>query len=226
MKIGILGAPGSGKTRFANELQQEFHDTIPIGEGGVTYVLDGYVGELRNNTGREYGEFGDFVDDLQVVFKRREWELTWRDARTITCGTVLDSVIHNFLRTEAPAKERYEVGLHLERLKSVAATFGLLYMDLWDYDYAFFLPTDDEYGRAMRSLIATYRAPVFTFNPEVPDDEKASTAIAAIRSLEEDQLPAPQERRVRSGSEDGGEDGDSPDSVPDVSEPGDSPDDA
>lgn len=224
MKIGILGSPGVGKTKFAHDLQAEL-------SGGTSehpmIVLDNYVDDLRNITRLEYGEFGDFVDDLQVVFKRREWELAWQDrCDTITVGTVLDSVIHNFTRTEAQIQTRYEIGLQQQRLTSVAATFGLLYTETWDYDYAFFLPTNDEYGKAMHELITTYQAPILTFNPEVTDDEKASTAAAAIRALEADESAPSEERGVRSSREDGEEDGDLFESVPDVPEQGNNPDDA
>jgi hypothetical protein len=223
MKIGILGAPGVGKTDFAFELRAELMQNQPY---EYFYVLDKYVEELRYYTNLAYGEFGDFIDDLQVVFKRRELELYYPKKNTITVGTVLDSVIHNFIRTDEITDNRHTIGLQQERLKAIAATFGLLYTDTWDYDYAFVLRSDDTYGKALVDLLATYRAPVLSFNPEVPDDQKASTAAAAIRALEADKLPKADELGVRSGGEAGEEDGDSTESVPDVPEQGTAPGDA
>lgn len=224
MRIGILGAPGSGKSEFAQALAK--------GLGWTNCVIDDYLEDLRRETGLEYGGFGSHIDDIQVVFKRREWELALRDADTITVGTVLDSAVHCFVRTDEAARTRKEIGLQAERLRTIAGTFGLLYTDTWEYDYAFFLRYKGESRHSVMidaglvELIATYRAPVFHFNPEVPDDEKAATAASAITTLEAEQLPPTPERGVRSGSESGGEVGDSSASVPDVSESGRTPDDS
>lgn len=215
MKIGILGSPGAGKSKFAAQLDLEL-----ISQGYESFlIIDNYVTDLRKDTGLEYGEFGNLLDDLQVVFKRRECELMYgkNDQGTITCGTVLDSVIHNFVRTEEPARLREEIGPTLERLKAIAATFGLLYTEMWDYDYAFVLLTDDTFGRALYDLLVTYNAQVFTFNPEVPDDERAITAAKAIASLE-GTSPPPDERGVRGSSEADEADGDPSEPVPDVPE--------
>lgn len=223
MKIAILGAPGVGKTALAHELAP----LLERWNNERWYVLDDYVQELRNTTRLEYGGFGDFVDDLQVVFKRREWELAHEGQRnTIMVGTVLDSAIHNFIRVEEEAKTRRDIGIINERLRAIAATFGLLYTDSWDYDYAFLLRSSDDFGKGLEDLISTYRAPVLSFNPEVPDDEKAQTAFEAIRAFEEDESSEADERRVRRSSLPGETDRDSSESVPDVSEPRGTSDDA
>jgi hypothetical protein len=225
MKIGIVGAPGSGKYHFASDLaaimDEDFfilHATHPDGIG--------YVDDLRSGTGLEYGGFGNHIDDIQVVFKRREWELAWthRERDTITVSTVLDSAAHCFIRTEETAHNRYETGLQAERLRTIAGTFGLLYTDTWDYDYAFFLPYkgEDRHSRlinaALVDMITTYRTPIFSFEPEVPDDEKASTAAKAIAALESDNASPIEERRVRRGFETGEAVRDTSEPVPDVSE--------
>lgn len=216
MKIAILGAPGAGKSKFAREL------AVQLGDDAVPYlILDNYVQDLREDTGLEYGKFGSFIDDLQVVFKRRELELMYSKGgtqNTIIVGTVLDSVIHNFIRSEDAPTDRRGIGLYTERLKAIAASFGLLYIDTWDYDYAFLLQTDNTYSRAMVDLLSTYRAPVMTFNSEVTNDKKAGLAAEAIRSLEKDEPASSDELGVRRGSENGGSDRDSSEPVPDVPE--------
>src|SRR4051794_19891855 len=101
MKVAILGAPGVGKTKLANELA----NLLAEWQDEFWYVLDDYVQHLREDTRLEYGEFGNFVDDMQVVFERRGWELTHQGhANTITVGTVLDSAVQNFVRVEEAAK--------------------------------------------------------------------------------------------------------------------------
>jgi hypothetical protein len=227
MKIGILGAPGAGKMRFAHRLRQEIYDF------GYTVVVNGYVEELRKDTGLEYGLLGNHIDDYQVVFKRRERELHLGSAdNTITCGTVLDSVAHCFARSEDRAHNSRELTLTSERLRTIAESFGLLYTETWDYDYAFYLPYAGEdpgsrlIDTALVQLLTTYAAPVFSFNPEVTHDEKASTAAKAIRAIEAEQFPTTDERRVQSSGEAGEEDRDSAESMPDVPQQGRDSDDA
>jgi adenylate kinase family enzyme len=218
MKIGILGAPGAGKTAFAKALDEEL--------GSNHHVVDKYAESLRKRTGQEYGLMGNYLDDLQVVFKRREWELIKREVDTITCGTVLDSVAHCFVRTEDKARNSRELTLTSERLRTIAESLGLIYTESWDYDYAFYLPYmgEDPQSRlldaALTDLIQTYAPPVLAFNAEVPDDKKASTAAKAIRTFEEKFLPKADERGVRSGDEAGKDDRDSAEPVPDVPEQG------
>lgn len=228
MKIAVLGAPGAGKTAFAEELTSLLAQEL---EGSI-FRLDGYVDELRNTTHLEYGGFGDYISDLQVVFKRREWELSWPDAHTITTGTVLDSVAHCFARVEDTVNNSRELVLASERLRTIAETFGLMYVDTWDYDYAFYLPYtgDDRYSTlvdtALVELLRTYTPVVFSFKPEVSDDEKATIAAKTIFTLEAEQLPSLDEQRVRPGGEESETDGDSSESVSDVPEQGTNPDDA
>ena len=214
MKIGILGSPGAGKTKFAHELASY----LAHGDFDHFHIIDEYIYDLRLNTGLEYGEFGNFVDDMQVVFKRREWELAWTDKNTITCGTVLDSVIHNFVRTEPAARTRREIGLQTERLKVIAASFGLLYTETWDYDYAFLLQTDDDMGKALVDLLTTYCAPVLTFNPKISDDEKARIAYDAIIALEKNATSQVEKSGVRGSGETSPSERDSVDDVSDVPE--------
>jgi hypothetical protein len=226
MKIGILGAPCSGKTEFAFALKHQLDESIDI------WVVDQYIRDLRLNTGLEYGLLGNHLDDMQVVFKRREWELTWAKHHLVTCGTVLDSVAHCFARSEDRARNSRELVLTSERLRTIAESFGLLYTETWDYDYAFYLPYAGEdpgsrlIDTALVQLLTTYAAPVFSFNPEVTHDEKASIAAKAIRAIEAEQFPASDERRVQSSGEAGEEDRDSAESVPDVPQQGRDSDDA
>lgn len=226
MKIAVLGAPGSGKSDFAHELAELLQDPE---ESGMSYlVLDGLVEDLRLTTGQEYGMLGNHIDDLQVVFKRLEWESAWSVRSSITVGTVLDSSAHNFARVEHVSDS--EVPLTQIKLQAIAATFGMLYTDTWDYDYAFLLGKPEDFTQGgyphliqvtLNRLINAYRAPVLTFNPEVPNDKKASTAADAIRALEEETaIAASIKRGVRRGGEDREDDGDSPEPVPDVPEQG------
>lgn len=222
MRIAILGAPGAGKSEFAKELRDELRRTVV----GFFAIIDGYMESLQARTHLAYGPFGNHIDDLQVVFKRREWELEVPADHIISVGTILDSTAHCFVRSEDTAHTPRELSLTRERLRTVAETFGLLYTDTWDYDYAFYLPYrgDDPYSRlidtALVDLMRSYAPPVFSFKPEVKNDEKASTAAQTITLLEAEQLPSSDRPGVRSSSEDGEVDGDSTEPVSDVPEQG------
>lgn len=227
MKLAILGAPGAGKSDFAHDLADKLEEA-----GEKPFMLiDFVVEDLRRVTGLEFGGFGSHIDDMQVVFKRREEELELSfydngNMNTITVGTVLDSTAHCFVRAEDPAHNRKELFTSNERLRAIAETFGMLYTDTWDYDYAFYLPYkgEDPYSRlvdaALVELLTKYAAPVLSFKRGVTDDEKASTAARAITALEEKQLSEAPERGVRPSGEAGEDDGDSTESVPDVPEQG------
>lgn len=225
MKLAILGAPGAGKTEFAEGLR----DTLREVHGFPNFlIIDTVVEDLRLRTRLEYGGFGSHIDDMQVVFKRREWELHWQETNTntITVGTVLDSTAHCFVRSEDPARNRRELLTGNERLRAIAETFGMLYTDTWDYDYAFYLPYkgDDPHSRLVDAglveLLTKYAAPVLSFKHGVPDDEKASTAARAITALEAKQLSETPKRGVEPSGEAGEDDGDSAEPVPDVPEQG------
>lgn len=230
MKIAVLGAPGAGKTEFAGRLAAELQS--PEDKTMTFLTLDDVVEVLRTKTGQEYGMLSNHIDDLTIVFKRLEWETHWSrlGRNTITVGTVLDSAAHNFARAEVVKDE--EAPLTQIKLQAIAATFGMLYTDTWDYDYAFLLEDlSDPYGEPLRyhrtiqytlgALIGSYRAPVFTFdNPKASNDEKANLAAEAIRALEEGPVAPTPERGVRRGGEVGEVDGDSSKSVPDVPEQG------
>lgn len=234
MKIGILGAPGAGKTEFANDLAYSLSEWLE--DRPLVLDTENVVTDLRKTTGREYGHFGNHIDDFQIVFKRLEWEQHWSglntmNRATITVGTVLDSVVHNFVRSEETARTRNEVALTTVRLQTIAGTFGLLYTDTWDYDYAFHIPYEGEdrmsklMDLALRELVKTYRAPVLTFTQET-DEPKAELAYKAIRALEEERVETADERGVRPSDEAGKAERNSSESVPDVPEPGTTTDDA
>jgi hypothetical protein len=224
MKIAVLGAPGSSKSKFADALADLLMDQT----GRPWGIIDDAVPELRHDTGQEYGMLGNHIDDLQVAFKRREFELVIRDQDFITVGTILDTAAHNFARVEVVKDE--EAPLTQIKLQAIAATFGMLYTDTWDYDYAFMVGDHTQFTKGsyphlvqttLNRLIMSYRAPVLTFdNQGLSSDEKAKLAADAIRALEEDPIAPTPERGVRRGSEDGEADGDSSESVPDVPEQG------
>jgi energy-coupling factor transporter ATP-binding protein EcfA2 len=224
MKIAVLGAPGSGKSDFADALADLLMDQT----GRPWGIIDDAVTELRHDTGQEYGMLGNHLDDLQVAFKRREFELVIRDQDFITVGTILDTAAHWMARSEVVKDD--EAALSQIKLQAIAATFGMLYTDTWDYDYAFLVSrvsdfTQGGYPHAVQftleSLVATYRAPVFTFkDPEASSEQKVKLAADAIRALEKDPIAPTPERGVRRGGEDGEADGDSSEPVPDVPEQG------
>lgn len=231
MKIALLGSPGVGKTEFANRLRRHYRE-----RGKLVNLIDDYVDQLRTVTRLEYGYFGGHIDNIQVVFKRRERELSWKHDKEvmITVGTVLDSTAYSVLLGEEVFSDRRLIALHKQRLDAIMQSFGMLYTETWDYDYAFLLRRDtrhiklqtdvtqnDRLDAVLLDLCATFRAPIFQVRPpseKYPDYDPVKAAIESIRALEEDGSASADERGVRPSDSDGEGKRDSTEPVPDLPE--------
>lgn len=141
MKIGILGPPNSGKTDLALGLKEAFTDKYGFG------LVDEYVENLESATGNSYGHFAGYIANLQVAFERLTLEEEARRVHThsITCGTVIDSMIYaalysEFARDNAPNKQA-----EYARVSTTMHTFGMMVLDTFDYDVSFYLPYTQEY---------------------------------------------------------------------------------
>ncbi len=159
-KIGILGAPGSGKQPLAEEIEVAFDIREPTVCDPVEHIpVDADPYDWR--IGMElYG----FTKLERAIM---EWNEPYVIDPLIELSTPLDRLAHLGARLmdlssrvlDLKGSERDE----LLQLQQVSPVLSIAFMELWDYDYAFYLPASlesDETSRAideaLQSLMASY----------------------------------------------------------------------
>jgi hypothetical protein len=236
VKVGICGAPGTDKSSLAIRLS--------VGKGtndlweDTPAILDNYVEELSNGNGLAYGEWADYIGNLQVAMKRYEWERVWwtKNMPTITVGTILDTIVYASLYADLTLTYDPREKIAVYRRAEVAmATLGMLLNDTLAYDYIFWLPYREDnksQNPFYLKMDEVYRM-VFETNGisvvylDEPDREtNFRLAEYVIREVEKKKRESKKETTssatvdksgVREGGKAGEEVGDSTEPVPDVS---------
>lgn len=139
MKVALLGAPGSGKTKIAGRIARRLNT-----EAKSWVVVDGYVDNLRKRTDRQFGPVSDLEDNLMVLSERRikEDEAVLKQLHTITCGTIYETVIYSAAQSMLIPGLADE-GWMLEETQIAQITMqalGILERRTFDYDALFYLP--------------------------------------------------------------------------------------
>lgn len=189
-RIGLVGAPGSGKTRLAHKLADELRQ-----EYGTTKVIDSYVQPIIDKTGIALGHFATYLGNLMIAGERLQAELAWQKAKvnSITCGTILETT--TYLSTAVGIqKERDPQNNYLfERARVQLESFGLILHDTFRYDHVFYLPlpeTDDKEVIFDQHLDQELEAAIRLFNIpatrlEGDTDAKLKAALQEIESAKE-----------------------------------------
>lgn len=138
MKIGILGAPGTGKSRFAKKLSSS------MVKAGLDrpIIIDGYVERLEQKTGFAIDIQAAYTQNLQVLFNRwtLEQEATYKEKHTITCGTMYETFIYSVLHSNMlwqADKTNVEERIKAETTLSALAMIETM---IFNYDAIFFKP--------------------------------------------------------------------------------------
>lgn len=142
MKIALLGAPDSGKGKFARKLARVMaRDEI----FQKPAIIDGYVDDLRQKTGQAYDFSANYSENFQVIFHRRTQEetATHQGKDTITCGTIYETLvycgIHSLILSDLK-QNTYEENI---KAKASFKMLGQLEHEMYDYEAIFFLPYDE-----------------------------------------------------------------------------------
>jgi len=146
IRLALLGAPSSGKTQTAQAISKALDDS-------TVEVVDDYVQEIEQRSDNTLSYFATYLGNLQVALGRWEAErVAERDQQPdilITCGTVVETGVYEALNALAVAQVDGG-GLTIRALQndkraSVTMTMlGIMCYDTWHYDYAYYIPLDNE----------------------------------------------------------------------------------
>lgn len=188
MKIGIIGAPGSGKTDLAAGIKDALTGKCNFD------IVDDYVPALSAATGIAYGFFANYIGNFQVAFERltTEQRVSGSADQTdiITCGTVVDSLIYTAMYSQIASRQARDQRAEFARVSTAMSMFGMLVHDTLDYDLLFYLPFTQEYRQEhegeWNTLLDLEYAPTFVSIDLVPillDDGDVNNLAKAVQNI-------------------------------------------
>jgi hypothetical protein len=141
MRIGLIGAPGTGKTALAETLKTALEEPLDAN----VYVVDGYAEAIEKRQDLAVGWMGGYLANLNIALEREARERIALDHFThvITCGTVIDSATYVALDGADLLNGDDEVERldDLRRIEATMRVLSCLYIDTFKYDHVFYLPS-------------------------------------------------------------------------------------
>lgn len=139
MKVALLGAPGSGKTRVANALALKLNEP---GDSWTWKVVDKYVERLRKRTDLPYDYRADFPQNFQVMTERwvAEAQALKDYENTITCGSIYETLAYTLAVQFPSPRSESEMLAQTEYLNVCYRFLGAMEDTTADYDLLFYLP--------------------------------------------------------------------------------------
>jgi energy-coupling factor transporter ATP-binding protein EcfA2 len=180
MRIGLIGAPGSGKTALAHLLAE----TLGHEE---TLVLDGYVEDVEVDFDYKMGRFATYIGNIAIALRRHQMERAYQDRfkTLISCGTVVDTAV--YMAAEAtlvadPGEDHFA-----RRHISSLAVLSCMVDDLFTYDFVFYLPNltepEDPFERTvateLRTGLEVFEVPYITLAYD-DDGERLHHVVTAL----------------------------------------------
>lgn len=176
MKIALVGAPNSGKTELAQQLQEKLENSK---------IVDDYIPALEQRSDVALGHFGTYIGNIQSALARWEAErIAAKDAENlICCGTIIETCVYAAINglIQFNASGPIERPQMDQRSQIALMLLGVVALDTVDYDHLFYLPLSqewkDEHG----------------WDGAVDDEIKASAETLQIQMVE---LPAERDDRL------------------------------
>lgn len=186
-RIGLIGAPGAGKTDLAYALKDRLKEAGPNTVG----IIDDYVEEAEGNSQLALGFYATYVGNLYVALHRfsREHtgELTAPDY-IITCGTLIENQL--YAAADGANNERYAdvPEEHQKRTVVSMQAFGLFMQDLFLYDTLFYLPYAEDHEGYLKTFDENIPLALELWGLEATRltgtlDEKVEAALASITKV-------------------------------------------
>ena len=142
MRIGIIGAPSSGKSKLAKSMRLSLNRD---GEEQAWKVIDGYVDELTSRTDTTYGPGAGYIENVQIMSYRwlLEDEESKKGYHTITCGTIYETFCYAAMLNVNPVADE-QARLYQHQIVSTMMNFFALVEPAGRYDRVFYLPWPEE----------------------------------------------------------------------------------
>jgi hypothetical protein len=183
MKIGIIGAPGSGKSKFAKDL----------GKAYDLAIVDNYVQHLKDNTNLELGYWASYSENFMIAGVRMAIEHRYKNA--ITAGTILDTILYCAIKHDIISYQNETVRQAAQiseyaKVNSAMNGMGMMYTESWLYDLAFYLPLEEQavskdslnivIDNEIPNLLEVFNAPVITLTGNHDDKVRLAKEVITI----------------------------------------------
>lgn len=194
MRIAILGAPGSGKSKLARALATE-HDLT---------LVDNYVQRLQKKTGLALGPWSSYSEHLMVAGHRLAEEYKVGFDKRITVSTIVDTLVYAAVKADVVMNQSQQAARDTYLgAQSAMQGLTLMYRETWDYDVAFWLPYTEEEAKERSgtweaALNSAYDSAFDAFQAEVytllgTHKEKLSVVNQMLELVKgSDETPAPE----------------------------------
>lgn len=142
VRIGLIGVPGSGKSRFAAALKRALPEYNFA-------VVDNYVEKLQQKLEMTAGVESTYLPNMHIASHREQEirKLCLEDKNFIVCGTMFDTLCYTGFHAEIVANasgERNEKDGVLMRELAAAQTFAYMTIDSSiSFTHFFYLPITD-----------------------------------------------------------------------------------
>jgi hypothetical protein len=198
LRIGILGAPGAGKSAFAKALAtaiRKERGNAPVLQ--PVKVVDGYTDSLIKRTGYAFDIFATYPQNLHILFERwtREQEAEKAGCHTlITVGTLYETTLYTGLRVNSDLALKADKTTQMQG-RVAMEMMGVIHSLIATHDLLLFLPYTSkvvaEKGRSydavvnekLPEVLAGYFRPFTTLTGTTK--KKVQDALTAIRSVEQ-----------------------------------------
>ncbi len=175
MRIGLIGAPESGKSKLGTKLS----DVLGLP------CIDNYAEELSDQTDIWIGQGSTYIPNLLVALERlkREFNTSTKDGR-ITCGTAVETISYCALHSSRVKEDSSPEEIDIDAVQAavVMNAINLMMNDNWRYDFVFYLPNKvdrkglRELDYAIREVLATLSIDYVTLGGE----DQSAQAIESI----------------------------------------------
>lgn len=135
MRVGLIGAPKSGKTRVANAMAARL-------DKESWKVVDKYVDRLAKRTGLPYDYQADFPGNVSVMCERwnAEHEALKGYPNIITCGTLYETLAYTLAIEFPQPQSEAEMVAQVQYLDVNYRFLGAMEDTTTNYDLLFYLP--------------------------------------------------------------------------------------